>query len=170
MTGLSAAPIGSGLRLESAAFREGEAIPLIHSGDGLDLSPPLRWWGETAQTRSFTLVLEDPDAPAGVWLHWLLFDIPASIHALPAGLPREPVLANGARHGRCWGVEQCTRLGYYGPQPPLGASHRYRFMLTALDTHLDLPAGATLETVRAAMAGHVLAETLLTGFYHRHDH
>lgn len=103
--------------LESPAFRDGQLIPVIHTGEGLNLSPPLRWSGAPAATRSYALLLEDPDSPAGSWVHWLLFNIPAALRALPAGLERAAELPNGARHGSCWGVGRFERIGYQGPLP-----------------------------------------------------
>jgi Raf kinase inhibitor-like YbhB/YbcL family protein len=153
------------MRLESPAFREGEWMPRIHTGEGRDRPPALEWRGAPEQTRSFVLILDDPDAPAGVWVHWVLFDIPADVHGLPEGLPPLPRLENGARHGRCWGVTSFSRHGYQGPKPPPGPPHRYRFTLTALDRTLDLPAGATAAEVDEAMAGHQLATATLTALY-----
>jgi Raf kinase inhibitor-like YbhB/YbcL family protein len=153
------------MRLESPAFREGEWIPQIHTGEGRDLSPPLGWSAAPQGTCSYVLILDDPDAPAGLWVHWVLFDIPADVHELPAGLPRSPTLENGSRHGSCWGVSSFSRMGYHGPKPPPGPPHRYRFTLSALDRMLALPAGATAAEVRAAMGRHALAETVLTGIY-----
>ena len=155
------------MRLESPAFPEGEWIPRIHTGEGSDLSPPLSWSGAPEGTCSYVLILDDPDAPAGLWVHWVLFDIPADAHELPAGLPRSPILENGSRHGSCWGVTSFSRMGYHGPMPPPGPPHRYRFTLTAVDRKLALPAGATAAEVRAAMGKHALAETVLTGIYGR---
>lgn|GEM_PF-1682365 len=151
--------------LESPAFSDGGLIPSLHSGEGLDLSPPLRWRGAPAGTRSYALVMDDPDAPTGPWLHWLLFNIPAQLQRLPAGLERSPELPNGARHGRCWGVSTFQRLGYQGPLPPAGRAHRYRFQLHALDQVLELPPGCTVADLQRAMAGHVLGCTELIGLY-----
>ena len=163
----------SSFALTSPAFTTGGWIPSLHTGEGLNLSPPLRWQGAPEKSHSFTLTLTDPDAPEGTWVHWVLFDIPASIQALPAGLARHPKLPNGARHGRCWGTTNGQRVGYQGPQPPRGSAHRYQFKLQALDCGLGLPEGSSLAAVEEAMAGHVLASTTLTGFYgtdaHRGD-
>lgn len=153
------------MELTSPAFGEREWIPLLHTGEGPDLSPPLRWSGAPAGTRSFALILDDPDAPAGLWVHWVLFDLPAGVEELPEGLPRSEELPNGARYGCCWGVETFSRMGYYGPKPPTGPTHSYRFNLWALDCVLGLPVGASAAEVRAAMVGHVLAQTTLTGLY-----
>lgn len=100
-------------------------------------------------------------------MHWVLFDIPADVHELPAGLPRTPILENGSRQGNCWGVTSFSRMGYHRPLPPPGQPHRYRFTLSALDQQLALPAGATAAEVRSAMEKHALAETVLTGIYGR---
>ena len=153
--------------LHSSAFRGDGPIPRCHSGEGEDLSPPLRWGGEPGGTQAFSLILEDPDAPGGVWVHWVLFNIPATAHALPAGLPRRLELADGSRHGRCWGVERCSRIGYYGPLPPPGPTHRYRFTLTALREPLPLLAGASPDTVRRACAVRALDQAQLVGHYRR---
>ncbi|NDC34767.1 MAG: YbhB/YbcL family Raf kinase inhibitor-like protein [Synechococcaceae bacterium WB9_2_112] len=150
-------------RLESPAFANGAAIPVLHTAQGLDLSPPLRWQGEPGATSSYALVVDDPDAPRGPWVHWILFNIPRDLHGLPTGLQRQAELANGARHGGCWGVQSFERLGYQGPQPPPGPSHRYRFVLHALDTRLPLHPGSTLKELQRAMEGHVLAKAELTG-------
>lgn len=155
----------AGFRLLSPAFLDGAPMPAIYTADGQDISPPLHWQGAPAGTQSFALILEDPDAPPGLWIHWVLFNIPATVHGLPAGVPREAVLADGSAQGRCWGVETFARRGYYGPQPPPGPSHHYRFSLSALDRPLELGSDTTAAELRAAMAGHQLAETRLIGLY-----
>ena len=150
-------------------FDDGAWIPRIHTGEGENLSPPLQWRHAPEGTVSYTLILDDPDAPAGLWIHWVLYDIPATITALPQGLGRVDGLPSGARQGSCWGVERFSRRGYHGPQPPPGPPHRYRFQLSALDTRLDLTAGATAAAVREAMANHVLEQAELTGLYQHHS-
>ena len=151
--------------LASPAFADGGWIPSLHSPSGLNLSPPLRWHGEPQQTGSYALVLEDPDAPGGTWIHWVLFNIPAGLHGLPLGLERHPELANGARHGCCWGIDRFERLGYQGPQPPAGESHRYRFRIHALKTALPLVPGCSIHDLNAAMAGQILDRAEITGLY-----
>ena len=153
------------LQLSSPAFSFGEPIPRIYTAEGSNLSPPLRWSGVPQQAGSLCLTLEDPDAPGGVWLHWLLYDIPASSGGLPAGLPTSEHLDDGSLQGLCWGVSRYQRQGYQGPEPPPGPAHHYVFTLTALTSTLGLPAGATLQQVRAAMAGRELATARLWGVY-----
>ena len=153
--------------LDSPAFHDGDVIPAIHAADGLNLSPPLRWAGVPAETSSFALIVDDPDAASGPWVHWVLFNIPANQRSLTAAQPQSLQLTNGARHGSCWGVGRFQRTGYQGPLPPHGELHRYVFQLSALDTHLPLPAGTTVSALRSAMQAHVLAEASLTGLYGR---
>lgn len=160
------APSGSGpMRLHSPAFAEGEAIPRLYTAEGTNLSPPLLWSGVPPRARALCLILDDPDAPAGLWIHWVLYDLPPDGPGLPAGLPRTPRLADGSCQGRCWGVHRFSRLGYQGPQPPPGPAHRYRFTLTALGERLGLPPGATAPRLREAMEGLRLAEAVLWGSY-----
>jgi Raf kinase inhibitor-like YbhB/YbcL family protein len=154
-------------QLTSPAFADGGRFPSIHCADGLNLSPPLRWSGAPSATASYALVLEDPDAPVGTWVHWVLFNLPGEYQGVSAGLDRAPKLPNGACHGACWGVVDFHRTGYQGPEPPLGQTHRYVFRLFALDTSLDLEPGITWTQLQHAMAGHQLATAQLTGLYSR---
>ena len=142
-------------------------IPRQHSGEGDDLSPPLRWSGVPRGVGAFALIMDDPDAPAGLWIHWVLFNLPPDLRELPAAVPPVDQLDNGALQGASWGVRSFSRRGYGGPLPPPGPAHRYRFRLSALDGPLPLPAGTTAAQVRAAMAGHSLAEAELIGLYQR---
>jgi len=153
------------MRLHSPAFAEGAPIPPQYTADGLNLSPPLQWSELPPEARSLCLILDDPDAPAGLWVHWVLYDIPPEAPGLPAGLPRIPRLPDGSCQGRCWGVHHFPRLGYHGPQPPPGPAHRYRFTLTALSRLLGWQAGATAPRLRQAMQPLTLAEAVLVGTY-----
>jgi Raf kinase inhibitor-like YbhB/YbcL family protein len=147
----------------STAFAEGQPIPQPYTGDGKDVSPPLQWSGVPAGTKSLALVCEDPDAPRGLWVHWVLYNLPPTATGLPEGVPPQPELTSGARQGKNdWG-----KIGYGGPAPPRGKPHRYFFKVHALDTLLDLPAGATRAELLQAMQGHVLAEGQLLGTYSR---
>jgi Raf kinase inhibitor-like YbhB/YbcL family protein len=152
----------SRLGFTSTAFRHGDWIPPRHTGDGQDLSPPLAWTDPPYGTRSLAMVCEDPDAPTGVFSHWLVWDIPSDARELKEGVPRA-VEAWGLRQG----ANGFSRIGYAGPKPPPGKPHRYRFWLYALDEHLRLPRGATRAELDRALDGHVLSEGVLVGIYGR---
>jgi Raf kinase inhibitor-like YbhB/YbcL family protein len=153
------------LMLTSGAFAAGGGIPVKHTCDGADMSPALAWSGAPPGTVAFALIADDPDAPSGTWVHWVLFNLPGSRTALPEGVPKTDRLAElgGALQGR----NDFRRIGYGGPCPPPGKPHRYFFKLYALDAALPLRAGATKPEVERAMRGHILAEASLTGSYAR---
>jgi len=153
--------------LFSSAFKNGEAIPAKYTPDGDDVSPPLAWKGAPKRTKSLALVMDDPDAPPGTWVHWVIYDISARQTSLPEGLPKKEVLSSGARQGKCWGVDRFERMGYWGPQPPPGKSHHYSFRLYAMDKKPVLTDGATKFDLLKAAEGHILAETELIGLYGR---
>jgi len=155
------------MELTSPAFRHREAIPKEHTCEGKDTSPALAWSNPPVGTGSFALIMDDPDAPSGTWIHWIAYDIPATAHGLAAGLPKNPALADGTKQGACWGVNSFSRVGYHGPCPPPGKPHRYSFRLYALDRPPDLPSKATKMQVETAMNGHVLASAELVGTYGR---
>jgi Raf kinase inhibitor-like YbhB/YbcL family protein len=150
------------LTLTSTAFSDGGLIPRRYTCDGEDVSPPLAWRDAPAGTRSFALICDDPDAPAKVWVHWVIYNLPATVTDLPEAVPPDPELPRGGRQGR----NDFGRLGYGGPCPPSG-THRYFFRLYALDALLDLAPGATKGDLVRKMAGHILAETVLVGRYAR---
>ena len=137
------------IRLESLAFEEGKSIPRKYTCDGEDISPPLNWSGVPEEARSLVLIADDPDAPRGIWTHWVLFDLPVEVSELPKGLPAEKtvLVASGeARHTARQGRNDFRKLGYGGPCPPSG-THRYSFRLYALDDSLGLEPGATRQQV-----------------------
>jgi Raf kinase inhibitor-like YbhB/YbcL family protein len=144
--------------LTSSAFAQGEAIPVKYTCDGEDISPPLRWSDPPASTQSFALIADDPDAPVGTWVHWVLFNLPAETRELP-----EQATPPGGSQG---GKNSWKRTGYGGPCPP-GGTHRYFFKLYALDTMLDLAAGATKEQLLKAMEDHILGQAEVMGTYSR---
>jgi Raf kinase inhibitor-like YbhB/YbcL family protein len=148
--------------LTSAAFGPGEPIPPQHTCDGDDLSPPLGWTDPPSGTQSFALICDDLDAPGGIWVHWVLYNLPAGARELTEAVPADADLPDGSRHGE----NSWRRLGYGGPCPPSG-THRYVFTLYALDTALDLAAGASKEQLLQAMADHTLTQTELMGTYTR---
>ncbi len=154
-------------KLSSPAFKEGETIPKLHTCEGKDLSPELRWSGAPAGTKSFALVMDDPDAPVGLWVHWVLYDIPGDLSGLPANVPKTERVLGSARHGASWGVDSFSRVGYGGPCPPPGKPHRYVFKLFALDKALGLPPRTTAAELTRAMEGHILARAKLTGLFER---
>lgn len=149
--------------LTSPAFTEGATIPTPFTGDGADRSPPLSWTDPPADTASFALVCEDPDAPRGTWIHWVLFNLPINLRSLPEGASPEKQRIDGSRNG----ITDFGSLGYGGPAPPKGKPHRYFFRLYALDQMLDLVAGSNRADLDAAVKGHVLAEATLMGTYQR---
>jgi Raf kinase inhibitor-like YbhB/YbcL family protein len=150
--------------LTSTAFKDGATIPGKHTCDGVDVSPPLAWSGTPAGTRSVALIADDPDAPGGTWVHWVLYNLPAEVSDLPENIAKvESLDLGGARQGR----NDFRRPGYGGPCPPPGPAHRYFFKLYALDTRLELKAGAQKKDVEAAMEGHVLGSAQLMATYAR---
>jgi Raf kinase inhibitor-like YbhB/YbcL family protein len=151
------------IQITSAAFAEGQVIPREYTCQGRDVSPPLKWNGVPSNTRSLALIVDDPDAPAGTWVHWVLYDLPAAAMELFENAAKSPSLANGAKQG----INDFQRLGYGGPCPPPGNPHRYFFKLYALDAVLDLKPGATKKEVERAMEGHVIAQGQLMGTYQR---
>jgi Raf kinase inhibitor-like YbhB/YbcL family protein len=155
------------MELVSPAFESRGDIPVRHTCDGDDSSPPLSWSGAPQDTRSFALIMDDPDAPPGTWVHWVLYDLPAETERLQPGIPDSERLEGGGVHGACWGVKSYSRTGYHGPCPPPGPPHRYVFRLYALDDVLGLPPGLGKEQLLEAMEGHVLAEAELIGRYGR---
>lgn len=150
------------LELTSIAFKNGSGIPSKYTCDGSDVSPPLSWSGVPAGTKSLALIADDPDAPMGTWVHWVAWNIPASVTNLKEGLEKSAALADGTKQG----ISDFKRPGYGGPCPPSG-THRYMFKLYALDATLDLAENTTKAKVEAAMKGHVLGQATLMGTYSR---
>ena len=145
------------MQVTSTAFKEGETIPDVHAYDNKNLSPPLKWSDVPQGVKSFALIADDPDAPRGTWVHWVLFNIPPDtreLNAAPAG--------KVDIHGAVQGKNDFKKLGYGGPAPPSG-THRYYFKLYAIDTNLNLKEGATKDDVVKAMNGRILAQGQLMG-------
>ena len=151
------------IQMTSSVFTEGQPIPKKYTCEGPDVSPPLAWTGVPAGAKSLVLICDDPDAPMGTWVHWVLFNLPPDTTSLPENLPKKPELDNGARQG----VNDFKRPGYGGPCPPPGKPHRYFFKLYALDRPVDLGEGARKKDVEKAMQGHVVAQGQLMGMYRR---
>ncbi len=148
--------------LFSPAFSEGAPIPARHTCDGENISPALSWEAAPADTRFFALICDDPDAPSGVWDHWLLFNLPAEHTRLDEGVSDDFAPFPGAAHG----LNSWKNAKYQGPCPPSG-THRYYFTLYALDARLSLKPGATKPEILRAMDGHIIAEARLMGRYSR---
>ncbi|HEY9015859.1 MAG TPA: YbhB/YbcL family Raf kinase inhibitor-like protein [Gemmatimonadales bacterium] len=151
------------MKLTSPGFQHGDVIPRDHTCEGADLSPPLTWTDVPVERRSLALVCEDPDAPRGTWIHWVLYNLPAESAELSPGIPQLPELPSGARQGR----NDSGDIGYNGPCPPPGKPHRYYFRLYALDTMLNLPHGVSRAELDRAMADHILDQATLMGMYQR---
>jgi Raf kinase inhibitor-like YbhB/YbcL family protein len=155
---------GSGtMQIQSSVFDEGATIPKRHTCDGEDVSPQLFLSGIPDGAKSLVLICDDPDAPVGTWVHWVLFGLSPDTRELPEGVPPDAGILGGATHGR----NDFGNLGYGGPCPPPGPAHRYFFKLYAVDTEPVLNAGATKPEVLRAIEGHILAEAQLMGRYGR---
>ncbi len=150
------------LIIMSKAFKNGERIPTKYTCDGENISPSISWENASKVTKTFALILDDPDVPNGTFTHWVIYNIPISETGLVEKIPPDGTLTNSAVQGK----NGAGRIGYTGPCPSSG-THRYQFHLYALDTQLSLPAGATKGELLSAMEGHVLAQAELTGLYSR---
>lgn len=149
--------------LTSSDFQNGGTIPKNLTCDGADVSPELSWSDAPKGTQSFALIADDPDAPAGTWTHWVIYNLPGDTKSLPESVNKIDQLPNGAMQGR----NDFRKIGYGGPCPPPGKPHRYFFRLYALDTKLNLKPGASRQEVEAAMKGHVVAQADLMGKFGR---
>ena len=163
------APVATGpqeqkmeIKLTSSAFKEGEAIPRQYTCDGIDISPPLEWTGVPKSAKTIALIADDPDAPSGTFVHWVLYNLPAENIGLVENVPATENVKGGGIQGKN-GFE---KIGYGGPCPPSG-THRYFFKIYALDNELPLKAGATKAEVEKAMQGHIVAQGQLMGTYSR---
>lgn len=157
------------IQITSTAFTNGQPIPPKYTGEGKDVSPPLRWMAastlpqRSAQIKSFALICDDPDAPMGTFTHWVIYNLPPTATELPENVAKTETLPDGSRQaGNSFG-----NISYNGPMPPPGKPHRYFFKLYALDTTLNPGPGASKREVLSAMNGHVLVEGELMGTYQR---
>jgi Raf kinase inhibitor-like YbhB/YbcL family protein len=149
--------------LTSPAFDELASIPKKYTCDGENISIPLRWTAPPEGTKAFALVVDDPDAPSGVWVHWILYDIPANVRQITGNQPIQRILEDGSKQG----LNDFRKTGYGGPCPPRGPAHRYVFTLYALNGKTGLQPGATKQQLLEAIKGRTLAEVRLTGSYGR---
>ncbi len=150
------------ITVTSTAFTEGGMIPRQYTCDGSDMSPPLSWSGIPEGAKSIAIIADDPDAPGGMWVHWVVYNLPPDLKGLPENVPAQKTLANGGIQGQT----DFRRIGYGGPCPPSG-THRYFFKVYALDAMLALDPGAIKKRLLNAMEGHILAEGELMGKYRR---
>jgi Raf kinase inhibitor-like YbhB/YbcL family protein len=151
-----------GFKLTSTAFKEGQPIPRQHTCDGVNVSPALEWSGAPPTAKTFAIICDDPDAPAGTWVHWVLYNLPVDRIGLVENVPATEKIPGDGRQG----TNDFQKIGYGGPCPPSG-THHYFFKLYALNAELSLPAGATKAEVLKAMEGHLAAQTQLMGTYRR---
>jgi Raf kinase inhibitor-like YbhB/YbcL family protein len=151
------------LAIETSAFSPGGMIPKKYTCDAGDVSPELTWSGAPAGTQAFALIVDDPDAPAGTWTHWIAWNIPASAGKISEGVPKNETLPDGTRQGK----NDFKRIGYGGPCPPPGKPHRYFFKLYALGAKLDLKAGVSRNELEGAIKGKVLGQAEVMGKYGR---
>lgn len=151
------------IKVTSAGFPANGTIPQKYTCDGEDLSPPLEWSGIPERTQSLALIADDPDAPAGTWVHWVIFNIPPSLAGLPEGVQSSPIVAGIGIQSQ----NDFRKTGYNGPCPPKGKPHRYFFKLYALNTVLELKSGSSKAELEKAMHGHILAQGQMMGNYGR---
>ena len=154
--------VAMAFELTSTAFGNGETIPQKYTCDGPDISPPLQWTKPPAGTKSLALICDDPDAPAGIWVHWVIYGLSSDTSKLSEGVPKEKMLENGRQ-----GENDFGRIGYGGPCPPKGPAHRYFFKLYALDMGPVLSPGMTKAQLLKALEGHILAKAEFMGRYRR---
>jgi Raf kinase inhibitor-like YbhB/YbcL family protein len=154
---------GAPMKIESSAFEDQANIPRDYTCQGADSSPELKWSAPPEGTKSLALIVDDPDAPAGTWVHWVMWNLPATLRGIPAGVAKNESLPDGTQQG----VNDFKRIGYGGPCPPPGSAHRYYFKLYALDTVLNLKPKSTKAQLEQAMQGHILAQSQLMGKYQR---
>ena len=150
------------IKITSSVFEDGGLIPAEYTCDGADMSPPLQWGVVPEGTKSIALICDDPDAPMGTFVHWVIFGLPAETRELAENIPSDETLPNGAKQGK----SDFGRIGYGGPCPPSG-THRYFFKIYALDTEVALAAGASKRELLGAMEGHILGQGQLIGKYKR---
>jgi Raf kinase inhibitor-like YbhB/YbcL family protein len=150
------------LQVTSTAFHEGGMIPARYTADGADVSPPLKFEGAPVTAKTIAVICDDPDAPRGTWVHWVLYNLPATVTELPEHVPAQPAASNGMRQG----VNDFGTVGYRGPAPPSG-THRYYLRVYALNTTLDLSPRATKAQLEKAMVGRIVAHGELMGKYSR---
>lgn len=152
--------IPKNINIYSLSFPSNGKIPDKYTCNGLDVSPSLKWGNFTSNVKSFVIIVYDPDAPKKNFIHWIIYNIPANITELPEGIAKTEKTPFGYQ-----GINDFGRIGWNGPCPPSGASHRYVFRIYALDTILNLPPGVSLNDLLTGMRGHVLSYGEVIGVY-----
>jgi Raf kinase inhibitor-like YbhB/YbcL family protein len=152
-----------GLNIQSTSFEDSEQIPEKYTCNSENVSPPLKWSKADSKVKSWTLIMEDPDAAWGIFTHWVIYNIPAAINSLSEGVPTTETLQNGAMQGK----NDTMKTGYTGPCPPPGPVHHYNFTIFAVDKKLNLTANASKIQVLDAMKGHIISRGKLTATYQR---
>jgi len=150
------------INVTSTAFKEGQPIPKQYTCDGINISPPLEWSGVPKNAKTIAIICDDPDAPAGTWVHWVLYNLPADKIGLIENTPATETLSGGGMQG----TNDFKKIGYGGPCPPSG-THRYFFKVYALESELSLKPGATKADVEKGMEGHIVSQGQLMGTYKR---
>src|SRR6266516_2546923 len=150
------------IKLTSVAFKEGQPIPKQYTCDGINISPPLEWSGVPKTAKTLAIICDDPDAPVGTWVHWVLYNLPADKIGLIENTPATETLNDGGMQG----TNDFKKIGYGGPCPPSG-THRYFFKVYALDSELGLKPRATKAELEKAMEGHMVSQGQLMGTYSR---
>lgn len=153
----------TGFAVTSSAFAQGAEIPAQYTCKGANTSPALAWTGAPAETATFAVIVDDPDAPGGTFVHWVIWNLPKSASGVPDAVPKRDSLPDGSLQGR----NDFHKIGYLGPCPPGGATHHYFFHVYALDTPLQLPPGAGRDSLDGAMQGHIKAKAEYTGTFHK---
>ena len=151
------------LTISSSAFQNGQPVPQKYSCDGENISPALSWSAGPSQTRCFALVCEDPDAPHGTFIHWVMYNIPSSSTGLPENVKKTDALPDGTRQGK----NGAGQMGYTGPCPPPGKLHHYHFKLFALDAMCNVPGTPDRDQLMSAIQGHIIAQGETVGTYQR---
>jgi Raf kinase inhibitor-like YbhB/YbcL family protein len=152
--------------LKCQSFKDGEKIPEKFTCDGQDYSPALEWENPPQGSKSFALICDDPDAPVGIWIHWVIYNLPGSVSGLPENVDKKQKVLTGSLQGTIQGMNSWNRLGYGGPCPPGGSPHRYYFKLYALETQISRE-GLDKKQLLSAMEGHIFGEAQLMGRYQR---
>jgi Raf kinase inhibitor-like YbhB/YbcL family protein len=148
--------------VSSSSLKENELMPIKYTRDGDNLSPPLNWSSVPNETKSLAIIMYDPDAPSGVFYHWILYNIPKNVNSIPEGIQKSPITPYGYQ-----GINSYNTLGYDGPYPSKGSTHRYVFLVLALDKELPLGPNVTYSEVINSIKGHVIAYAKLTCLYKR---